>query len=156
MRNAVPFRLGEAERAVVRRAFAARPEIDWFGFDPSFEGDQATIAFRDIHPGHLGGGSGAALNGGVIAAGFDAACVLTGLGHYETPSVVTVSLSVQFVALAVAAALPRFEAWAVASSRHLLVVEAALTAGDKRFASATVVLKPVWPARGSSPGRGES
>jgi acyl-coenzyme A thioesterase PaaI-like protein len=54
----------------------------------------------DCHRGLQGGGGTGAINGGVIAAGFDAVAVLTGLGHYETDTVVTVDLSVQFLALA--------------------------------------------------------
>ncbi len=132
------------------RAFAARPEIGWFGFDPSFEGDRAIVELSAVHVGHLGGGGVAALNGGVIAAGFDAVAVLAGLGHYATSSVVTVGLSVQFLALALVDVRPRFGAWAVASSRDLLIVEAALVGGGIRLATANAVLKPVYEER---PGR---
>lgn len=146
MRGAIPFRRSEAERADVLQAFAARPEIGWFGFEGRFDGDRAIVELPDVHDGHLGGGGRAALNGGVITAGFDAAAVLAGLGHYATSNVVTVSLSVQFLALALLDARPRFEAWAVASSRDLIVVEAVLAGDGVPFATANAILKPVFRA----------
>lgn len=138
----IPFRLSEAARSTALAAFAARPEIDWFGFRPRFSLDRAIIDIPHVHPGHLGGGGSDALNGGVIAAGFDAVSVLAALGHHETATVVTVSLSITFLRLASGQANLRFEAYAVASSRELLVVQGELVGGGSIFSSATAVLKP--------------
>ena len=86
---AVPFRLDAARLARAAGLFNARAEIRWFNFSGAFEqGDAAAIRFQSLHEGLRGGGGTQAVNGGVIAAGFDAAAVMAGLGHYETDTVV--------------------------------------------------------------------
>lgn len=140
---AVPFRLqGEAlERAA--RLFNERSEVRWFGFAGAFEGGCVAIRFREVHDGLLGGGGAPAVNGGVIAAGFDAAVVMTGLGHYETDTIVTVDLSVQFLALAKPSAALAWRAWATRTTRGLAFVQGVLADGEAVYASATAVVKPV-------------
>lgn len=127
MQHALPFRLDPATRSVALAAFNTRHEIVWFGFKGVFEEPwAATIQFRPTKPGMLGGGGTSAVNGGVIAAGFDAAMVLAGLGHYDTDVVVTLELAVQFLSLAHARDGLMFRAGVVRSTRHLAFVEAQL------------------------------
>lgn len=127
MQHALPFRLDPATRSVALAAFNTRHEIVWFGFKGVFEEPwAATIQFRPTKPGMLGGGGITAVNGGVIAAGFDAAMVLAGLGHYDTDVVVTLELAVQFLSLAHARDGLTFRAGVVRSTRHLAFVEAQL------------------------------
>lgn len=141
---AVPFRLAPERLERAQGLFNQRAEILWFNFEGRFEGgDTACIRFRALHAGLQGGGGTAAINGGVIAAGFDAACVMAGLGHYATDTVVTVDLSVQFLALADAQRPLVWQAWATRSTRQLLFVQAALGDGVSACATATAVIKPV-------------
>ena len=95
----LPFRRVVDSRMQALALFNRRAEILWFGFHGSFESHDAAIRLTRLPDGMLGGGGAAALNGGVIAAGFDAAVVLTGLGHYDTDTVVTLNLAVQFLNL---------------------------------------------------------
>jgi acyl-coenzyme A thioesterase PaaI-like protein len=142
---AVPFRLGAHALERAQTLFNVRSEIKWFNFEGRFEGaDSAVVRFFELHTGLQGGGGTPAINGGVIAAGFDAACVMTGLGHYETDTVVTVDLSVQFLALADATLPLAWQAWATRSTRSLLFVQAVLGDGKAGFATATAVVKPVF------------
>lgn len=130
MRHAIPFRLAATRRESALAAFNARDEIVWFGFEGAFEEPgTAAIRFVPTQAGMLGGGGTAAVNGGVIAAGFDAALVLAGLGHYETDVVVTLELSVQFLSLARAGSGLVFRAGVTRSTRHFAFVEAELV-GD--------------------------
>lgn len=127
MRHAIPFRLAATPRERALAAFNARHEIVWFGFRGAFEEPgAAAIHFAPTQAGMLGGGGTAAVNGGVIAAGFDAALVLAGLGHYETDVVVTLELSVQFLSLAHAGSGLVFRAGVTRSTRHFAFVEAEL------------------------------
>lgn len=141
---AVPFRLdaGQRERAV--RLFNERGEIRWFQFEATLEEAVAHVRLAaGPHRGLQGGGGSAALNGGVIAAGFDAVAVLAGLGHYATDTVVTVDLSVQFLALADASAAPAWQGWATRTTRSLCFVQAVLAGGaGQLFATAHAVVKP--------------
>lgn len=140
----VPFRLDAARLERAASLFNARGEIRWFEFEGAFEGgDTATIRLRSLHEGLRGGGGTPAVNGGVIAAGFDAAVVMAGLGHYETDTVVTVDLSVQFLALADAAKPLVWHAWASRTTRSLCFVQAAFGDGNSTFATASAVTKPV-------------
>lgn len=148
MHAAVPFRLPRERRATQLQRFNARAEIAWFGFQGRFEEPgTACIALLELHPGALGGGGTAAINGGVIAAGFDAAFVLAGLGHYDTDVVVTLELSVQFLRLARAIEVPAIQARVLRSSRHVCFVEGELVdRGDASlppFAVAKGMLSPV-------------
>lgn len=141
---AVPFRLEAAQLQHAQALFNKRAEICWFNFHGAFEGGgTAVIRFVQLHAGLQGGGGTAAINGGVIAAGFDAACVMTGLGHYATDTVVTVDLAVQFLDLADASRPLAWQAWATRSTRNLLFVQAVLGEGGDVFATATAVLKPL-------------
>ena len=90
----------------------------------------------------LGGGGTAATNGGVIAAGFDAVLVLASLGHYETDIVVTLDLSVQFLALARPSATLIFRAGVTRSARHFAFVQAELLDGDRTLAMAKGMVAP--------------
>ena len=140
-----PFRLDRNQLDRAQRLFNERGEVRWFGFSGAFEEAAVAIRFSQLHRGLQGGGGTSALNGGVIAAGFDAAAVMTGLGHYETDTVVTVDLSVQFLALATASEDLRWTAWASRTTRSLCFVQAVLGAGDRVFATASGVVKPAGP-----------
>ena len=73
----IPFRLVSTQREEQLAQFNARKEIAWFGFRGAFkEPGLAIINFTKIESGLQGGGGTSAINGGVIAAGFDAAFVL--------------------------------------------------------------------------------
>lgn len=140
----IPFRRDAADRALSLSLFNRRAEILWFGFDGSFGTDEAVIGLTALPEGMLGGGGAAALNGGVIAAGFDAAVVLAGLGHYDTDTVVTLNLAVQFLHLAQPAPSLAFRAWATRTTRHVCFVEGRLGDGDTVFASCTGMVMPVY------------
>ena len=125
--TAVPFRLlgGAREKQIAQ--FNARTEIEWFGFRGAFrEPGDAVIRFERLATGALGGGGTAAINGGVIAAGFDAAFVLAGLGHYDSPVVVTLELSVKFLSLAKVTESLNFVARVTRSARHFAFAEGVL------------------------------
>jgi len=99
--TALPFRLSSEALNAQLEQFNARQEIQWFGLRGAFQQPgEALVYFNDSRAGILGGGGTDAVNGGVIAAGFDGAFVLAGLGHYETNVVVTIELSVKFLDLA--------------------------------------------------------
>jgi acyl-coenzyme A thioesterase PaaI-like protein len=140
----VPFRLDAAARERALHLFNERGEIRWFGFDASLGDAIAEVRFASgVHRGLQGGGGTGAVNGGVIAAGFDAVAVLTGLGHYESDTVVTVDLSVQFLVLAQATPALAWRGWATRTTRSLCFVQAVLAAGDQVFASAHAIVKSV-------------
>jgi acyl-coenzyme A thioesterase PaaI-like protein len=141
----VPFRLAAERLERASLLFNERGEVRWFGFHGRFEGAAASVAFSEAHRGLAGGGGTEAVNGGVIAAGFDAALVLAGLGHYETDTVVTVELSVQFLALAPVSPGLRWRAWATRTTRSLAFLQGALAdleGGGRVFATANGLVKP--------------
>lgn len=140
----LPFRRAPDERAQALALFNRRPEILWFGFEGGFEAAEAVIRLTALPQGVLGGGGAAALNGGVIAAGFDAAVVLTGLGHYGTDTVVTLNLAVQFLHLARPAPALAFRAWATRTTRHVCFVAGSLSDGETVFATCTGMVMPVY------------
>lgn len=144
--NPVPFRLSTGARENKVSAFNSRAEIRWFGFRGALiEPGLAEIEFERVVAGALGGGGQAAINGGVISAGFDAAFVLAGLGHYESEVVVTLELSIQFLSLARADEPLVFQAGAVRSSRGFAFVQGALMARSGKgapFATATGMVGP--------------
>lgn len=140
----LPFRRVADSRTQALALFNRRAEILWFGFHGSFESHDAAIRLTRLPDGMLGGGGAAALNGGVIAAGFDAAVVLTGLGHYDTDTVVTLNLAVQFLNLARPSPSLVFRAWATRTTRHVCFVEGRLSDGDTVFASCTGMVMPVY------------
>lgn len=123
----IPFRLSAEKREEQIHAFNIRNEIIWFGFQGTFEEPgTAVITFSKMEAGVLGGGGTAAVNGGVIAAGFDAAFVLAGLGQYDTDVVVTLDLSVQFLNLAKVGPSLAFEAQVVRSAKHFCFAQGVL------------------------------
>ena len=141
------FRLSPAQLEQQLRQFNARAEVRWFGFVGAFEAPgTAVVTPGRLGDGVLGGGGTQALNGGVIAAGFDAAFVLAGLGQYETDVVVTTELSVQFLSLATIARPLAFSAGVVRSSRRFSFVRGILAPVDAPstpvFASATGMVAP--------------
>ncbi|MCR5882204.1 hypothetical protein LRS03_04750 [Rhizobacter sp. J219] len=143
MPHAVAFRLDADARGRQLKGFNSRVEIIWFAFQGSFEAPgTAEIRFAHTIPGMLGGGGTGAVNGGVIAAGFDAALVLAGLGHYETDVVVTLDLSVQFLALARPGPGLVFRAHVTRSARHFAFVQAELVDGDRTLATAKGMVAP--------------
>lgn len=147
--QSVSFRLSPDERSHRLAEFNARKEILWFGFEGSFEGPgTARVRFRRMDEGALGGGGTAAINGGVISAGFDAAFVLAGLAQYQVDVVVTLELSVQFLNLALASEALIFEAEVVRSSKHFCFAKGVLLdSADGRVvqcARASAMLAPVW------------
>jgi acyl-coenzyme A thioesterase PaaI-like protein len=124
----IPFRLAPERLASQLAQFNARKEIAWFGFLGAFEAPgRAVLSIARPDPGMLGGGGQPALNGGVIAAGFDGAFVLAGLGQYETEVVVTLELSVKFLDLATASRPLAWRAHVVRSSRRFAFVEGTLS-----------------------------
>lgn len=127
----VPFRLDPARREDKLEAFNRRAEIRWFGFVGSYaDPGSALVAITRLDAGLQGGGGTTAINGGVIAAGFDAAFVLAGLAHYEAEVVVTLELSVKFLSLARADPSLAFHAHVVRSARHLAFAEGFLARRD--------------------------
>ncbi|MBC8055232.1 MAG: hypothetical protein H7Y61_01500, partial [Rhizobiales bacterium] len=79
----VAFRLPPDRLAARLAEFNQRREVSWFGLEGAFEGQgDAVVRFVRVDAGVLGGGGTAAINGGVIAAGFDAACVLAAAAQF--------------------------------------------------------------------------
>jgi len=143
----VPFRLQSEELQRQLRQFNARGEVQWFGFVGALQGpESAIITLKNTGSGVLGGGGTDAVNGGFIAAGFDAAFVLAGLAQYESPVVVTLELSVQFLSLARVTEPLAFTAGVTRSSRRFSYVRGVLAPiGDRpgvAFASATGMVAP--------------
>lgn len=144
---ALPFRLDAPIRAQKALRFNQRAEVRWFGFHGGFaEPDEAVIHLLQRDPGALGGGGTTALNGGLIAAGFDAAAVLVGLGHYDSDVVVTLDLSVRFLRLAHADVADTFAARVVQSTRTMAFVAGELRNAarptDPPFATLTAMVAP--------------
>ena len=142
-----PFRLAPDRLASQLKQFNARKEIEWFGFQGAFEAPgYAVVSIARLDPGMLGGGGTAALNGGVIAAGFDGAFVLAGLGQYEASVVVTLELSVKFLDLAIASKPLEWRAHVVRSSKRFAFAEAALVdradAQQRAVAIASAMVAP--------------
>ena len=126
-----PFRLEPGRLASQLEQFNSRKEIEWFGFLGAFEAPgYAVVSIARLDPGMLGGGGAAAINGGVIAAGFDGAFVLAGLGQYESRVVVTIELSVKFLNLAIASKPLQWRAHVVRSSKRFAFAEGALVERD--------------------------
>jgi hypothetical protein len=123
----VPFRLSQEARASKLPKFNERAEIRWFGFRGAFvESAWSEVDVERLDPGALGGGGTAALNGGVIAAGFDAAFVL------------------QFLSLARGAEPLVFRAGVTRSSRGFAFAQGALLtrSGGVTFATASAMVAP--------------
>ncbi|MGE3346376.1 MAG: PaaI family thioesterase [Ramlibacter sp.] len=145
------FRLSPERRAEQLLQFNARKEVLWFGFKGAFEEPGiAVVTLSGLAPGLLGGGGTAALNGGVISAGFDAAFVLAGLGHYDSEVVVTLELSVKFLSLASASDSLAFRAHVVRPARNFSFAEGVLV--DTAHPTATgLALATAMVAPGRTP-----
>lgn len=145
--SSVPFRLAAQRLQQQLAQFNARHEVRWFGFVGALL-DPATvlITLDRVDSGTLGGGGTSALNGGVIAAGFDAAFVLAGLTQYESDVVVTLDLSVKFLALASVSKPLAFAAVVTRSSRRFCFVQGVLAPEDAlsgpAFATASGMVAP--------------
>ena len=145
--SGLPFALPPERLADKLVGFQARREIGWLGLQGRFEApDSAAVRFARLEPGYLGGGGTEALNGGLIATGFDAVCVLAALGHVETEVVATLTLQVQYLRLAVTTPGLEFRAQALKVARHVVFVQATLEdpdAGRGPAATATATLAPL-------------
>ncbi len=144
--KAIAFRLTPERQPMRLDAFNARKEILWFGFRGAFEAPgSAVISIDKLRQGALGGGGTGAINGGVIAAGFDAAFVLAGLGQWDTDTVVTLELSVQFLNLARPTEGLTWQAHVTRSSKRFSFAQAVLcdrSSPGPHFATATAMLAP--------------
>ena len=107
---------------------------------------QQLLDFARLEPGYLGGGGTEALNGGLIATGFDAVCVLVALGHVDTDTVATLTLQVQYLRLASTTPGLAFRAQALKVAKHVVFVQAVLEdqdTGRGPAAIATATLAPL-------------
>jgi acyl-coenzyme A thioesterase PaaI-like protein len=142
----VAFRLSPERLQQQLAQFNARREVRWFGFTGSLlQPSTVAITLDALQAGALGGGGTNAVNGGVIAAGFDAAFVLASLAQYDSDVVVTLELSVKFLSLAVASQTPVFTAGVVRSSRRFSFVEGVLASASNPglpFATASGMVAP--------------
>lgn len=145
----IPFRLGPTRLEEQLTQFNARREVNWFGFKGAFmDPGSAIVTFTNLEVGLQGGGGTAAINGGVIAAGFDAAFVLVGLGHYDCEVVVTLELSVKFLSLALVSESLAFQAHVVRSARRFCFAEGFLSQTDSPASShMAIATAMVAPAR---------
>ncbi len=116
-----------AELDGIAARFNARREVRWFGLHGSLDPDGlARVSFLRYDDGVLGGGGTDAINGGVIAAGFDAVCVLAGLAGWCTDRVVTLTLNVHFLRLARRSPGLAFRARVAKRSRSICFIDAEL------------------------------
>lgn len=139
----IPFRLASPRLEAKLSQFNARNEVNWFGFRGSFEEPgSAVITFTKLDAGLQGGGGTAAINGGVIAAGFDALFVLAGLGHYESEVVVTLELSVKFLSLALVSESLAFRGHVARSAKNFSFAEGVLFQSEQHLAIATAMVAP--------------
>lgn len=123
----VPLRLPPARLSARLQDFNRRREITWFGLQGNFDGDEdAVVRFQTMDAGFLGGGGVAALNGGVVAAGFDAVCVLAAQAQFDVDVIVTLTLNVQFLRLARVSLGLEFRAQVSKSAQQLCFVQAQL------------------------------
>lgn len=142
--GALPYRLGDEVLAAKLADFNARREVRWFGLVGSFEGGgHAWVRFANTVEGILGGAGLDAINGGVVAAGFDAAMVLAGLGHYDTDIVATAQLSVQFLTPALPSDALAFVACASRIGRRIGYVQAELRDDGQVYATASSLVVPI-------------
>jgi acyl-coenzyme A thioesterase PaaI-like protein len=146
---ALPFRIRTSELGERLAEFNCRREIQWFGFSGQYEApSSAVICLSQVEGGMLGGGGIDALNGGIIAAGFDAVCVLAAIAQFGACNVVTLNLQVQFMRLASLRPRHQFRAQVLKCGRHICFVQAVLVTEDKDdsvpivLATATATLAP--------------
>ena len=143
----VPFRLSDEQLQQQLKQFNARGEVRWFGFlGALYYPSTVLITLANVGVGMLGGGGTVAINGGIIAAGFDAAFVLAGLTQYESDVVVTLELSIKFLSLARVDKPLAFAASVVRSSRRFSFVQGLLGPQDalsgSAFATASGMVAP--------------
>jgi acyl-coenzyme A thioesterase PaaI-like protein len=146
--EAAPFRLSRQLANAQLAGFNQRRELAWFGLQGQLRfPNHVAIRFSTIQTGFLGGGGVAAINGGVIAAGFDAACVLAALMQFDAKTVVTLTLQVQYLRLAHCSDSLEFQAWVTKSARHICFVQSVLvdTAASPQLplAMASATLAPI-------------
>jgi acyl-coenzyme A thioesterase PaaI-like protein len=124
----VPFRLPAQRLSARLQAFNQRREMVWFGLQGSFDQEaDAVVRFQAMDAGIMGGGGVEALNGGVVAAGFDAVCVLAALAQFDVEVIVTLTLNVQFLRLAKASSGLEFRAQVSKSAKQFCFVQAQLS-----------------------------
>lgn len=124
-------------------AFNARPEVLWAGLEGSVDPDgSACIRLSPSAASALEGTGSGGLNGGLIAAGFDAAVILAALMAADTDVVVTASLNVSYVQPARLSHAPRWRASATRSGRSIIHVAARLEADGELCATALAVTCP--------------
>lgn len=139
----IPFRVNAARRDELLTLFNRREEIKWFGFQGAFsEPGLATVTFTKLETGMQGGGGTAAINGGGIAAGFDAAFVLAGLAQYDAEIVITIELSVKFLSLALVSDALSFNAHIVRSGKNFSFAEGYMSGAGQHLAVATAIVAP--------------
>lgn len=138
--SALPLRLDPPGRRALLAQFHARPEIGWFGFRGRFAGRRAELRITAAHDGQRGGAGGEAINGGVIAAAFDAAAALVAQAHHDG-AVATLDLSIRFLRATPPSPALRFRAAAMATTRDLTAVAAELHGPDGLHATATALVK---------------
>ena len=127
MPSALPFRLLPSRLSERVDEFNRKREIQWFGFSGRYEVPcTAVICLSKPESGMLGGGGTDALNGGIIAAGFDAVCVLAAIAQYDVPAVVTLNLQLQFMRLALSIPQLQFRAQVLKSARFVCFAQAVL------------------------------
>jgi acyl-coenzyme A thioesterase PaaI-like protein len=125
--DAVPFRLPKDKLDERVADFNQRREVVWFGLQGSlYANTHAHVRFADLQTGFLGGGGRDAINGGVIAAGFDAVCVLAGLTQFDVKVMMTLTLQVQFLRLASSSTHLEFQACVTKSARNICFVQGVL------------------------------
>lgn len=143
----LPFALAPEPLALRLTTFHARQEIAWLGLTGRFEREGMAVArYERLTPGHLGGAGTDALNGGLIATGFDAVCVLAALGHVDTDVVATLTLQVQYLRRAMASRSLVFRAGVTKAARNVVFVYSVLedtSRGDEPLAIAQATLAPV-------------
>ena len=143
----LPFRLSRAALDETTARFNERAELCWFGFQRLFNEAAVAVVHLTRHDADdLGGRRRAALNGGLISAGFDAAAVLVGVCHSDIDTVVTIELSVRFLRLPHVEQADQFAARVVRLTNSMAFVGGALrTSWDGAqfpFATLTAMIAP--------------
>jgi acyl-coenzyme A thioesterase PaaI-like protein len=125
--TAVAFKLPPDKLEQRLADFNTRREVAWFGLKGSWHSNtHAQASFKYIQSGFLGGSGVDAINGGVIAAGFDAVCVLAALAQYDVETVVTLTLQVQYLRVAKSSVHLEFQACVTKSARNICFVQGVL------------------------------
>lgn len=146
--NALPFSLAPQQLARRLADFHDRREIVALGLQGRFESPgTAQVKFLRLEPAYLGGAGQQALNGGLIATGFDAACVLATLGHTDVDLLATLTLQIQYLRVATASPGLVFCADVLKAARSVVFVQAELVdrsrPGQGPLAVASATLAPL-------------